>query len=797
MRAALFLIVSLSFPQLSVPIEARAQDRACRVVVALAPPGASATATGPGARLAQRFAALGLTPYGTLADGIAPASPRATSARGTSFDPFGLDPARILLFAAADSIAAHAALDQLASDPGVAWAEPDQLREPTGGPSFPNDPLFVDTRQWGLRNVGPAGYYGGRAGADIHVLGAWQQCVGSNDVLLGVADTGIDPDHPDLGGLLPDGRSRIAYPFNATTTPTAGVIDSFGHGTLVVGVMAARTHDGPHFDSLGIAGVCGGDGALNAGCRIVPIKITRDRSGETGSYEVARALLHATNVGVRALNLSFAGQVPSRVEREAMYYALVRGCVLVAAAGNRGFSAPTQPQYPAAYAADGLGIQVGASDQDDRRTAFSSYGPGLDFLAPGVDIWTTFMTFPSAQGASYPGYVAAAGTSLAAPFGTGAVGLLAAARPELIDTDFQHVLRESADDLAPPGIDAPTGWGRLNAARALEAVRPSLGIWHDEIAGTMSGVVAIDTLRVGETGPGTFGQVRLWPGAEQLEVTAQVAFPDSFLDSIRVWPRLGGTSTVRGGFRLPYYVPWATIAARDANGFTMRGYLYRTQDTACGGCDAVVPLPTDQARFGFTVIGRVDRAPTLRLSAQPPGLTLSPGDTLAIAWEAHDPDVVSAIEVWLDIDGGASLLLARVSGSELGTEVAIPCLGSFGAHGAIRVVALDEQGPHHDRTAESFAIVVRAARCASSGVALAVAPNPARGPTRIAGPAGSQLTIVDLGGRRIRRATLDHSTGTWLWDGLDERGRRVPPGVYLVRLPVGSGVLQKKVVRLD
>lgn len=797
MRAPVFLIVSLSLSPISVPIEARAQDRACRVVVALAPTGAGAKVAGPGARLAQRFAVLGLTRLGTLADGIALASQREASARGTAFGRFDFDPTRVLLLAAADSSAARAALNALASDPGVAWAEPDQLRERTGAPSFPNDPLFVDTRQWGLRNAGPSGYYGGRAGADIHALAAWQQCVGSNDLLLAVADTGIDPDHPDLGGLLPDGRPRIAYPFNATTTPTAGVIDSFGHGTLVVGVMAARTNDGPHFDSLGIAGVCGGDGALNAGCRIVPIKITQNRSGETGSYEVARALLHATSVGARAMNLSFAGPFPSRVEREVMYYALVRGCVLVAAAGNRGFSAPTQPQYPAAYAADGLGIQVGASDQDDRRAVFSSYGPGLDFLAPGVDIWTTFMTFPSAHGASYPGYVPAAGTSLAAPFGAGAAGLLAAARPELIDTDFQHLLRESADDLGPPGLDPPTGWGRLNAAAALEAVRPSLGIWHDEVAGQVTGVVAVDTLRIGETGPGTFGQARFWPGAEQLEVTAQVAFPDSFLDSIRVWPRLGGTSTVRGGFRLPYYVPWATIAAQDANRFTIRGYLYRTLDTACGGCDAVVPLPVDQARFGFTVIGRVDRPPTLRLSAQPPGLTLSPGDTLAIAWQAHDPDEVSAFEVWLDLEAGGSLLLARVAGTATSTEVVIPCLGSFGGHGAIRVVAIDEHGPHHDRTAESFAIEVRAARCASSGVALAVAPNPTRGATRIAGPAGGALTIVDLSGRRIRRATLDHSTGTWLWDGLDDCGRRVPPGVYLVRLPVGSGVLQKKVVRLD
>src|SRR5439155_15884946 len=224
----------------------------------------------------------------------------------------------------------------------------------------------------------------------------------------------------------------------------------FGHGTLVAGVMAARTGDGPHFDSLGIAGVCGGDGRANAGCRIVPIKIAPGRSGSATSFDIARAIRYATAVGARAVNLSFAGAGESAIERAALYDAVTRGCIVVAASGNRGSAAP---QYPAACAADGLCIAVGASDESDRRCAFSSFGPGLDLLAPGTDIWTTFMTYASAAGAHYPGYVAAAGTSFAAPFVSGTVGLLAAARPELIDTDFQRLIRESAHDLGAPGPD--------------------------------------------------------------------------------------------------------------------------------------------------------------------------------------------------------------------------------------------------------------------------------------------------------------------------------------------------------
>src|SRR4029077_7904400 len=76
MRASRRFIVFLSLSLLSIPLEARAQDRASRIVVALsaAPAGA---ATGPSMRLAQRFAALGLTRVQSLADGIALAgSPR-------------------------------------------------------------------------------------------------------------------------------------------------------------------------------------------------------------------------------------------------------------------------------------------------------------------------------------------------------------------------------------------------------------------------------------------------------------------------------------------------------------------------------------------------------------------------------------------------------------------------------------------------------------------------------------------------------------------------------------------------
>ncbi len=776
------------------------------IMLARAPSGARVQVPGP--RFASRLAALGLTRLSALSDGItvAPGAAPLTN-------PFDLDPSRVMLVAASDASTAAAAAAALAGDPEVEWVEPNQPRTiaglafPDGGGlppgPFPDDPMFTDGRQWGLRNLGPAGRYGGIAGADIHALEAWQRSVGSNDLRLAIADTGIDPDQPDLQATLPDGSSRIERGLNVTLEPIPVITDSMGHGTLVTGVMAARTNDGVHFDSLGMAGVCGGDGGTNYGCHIVPIKIAPGHSGEATSYDIARAIVYSVAVGARAMNLSFAGSSPSRVERTALYYAITRGCVVVAAAGNRGFLFGTEPQYPAAYARDGLCIQVGASDPSDQRTLFSSYGPGLDLLAPGLNVWTTFMTYPSYGGASYPGYVAASGTSLAAPHVTGAVGLLAAARPDLADDDLQRVLRESTDDVGAPGVDPLTGHGRLNVAAALEAVRPALGLWHDEVAATLFSSIATDTLRVGESGPGTMDRVRTWPRAELIEATATVAIPDSFLDSIRVWPRVGGTFTVRGGFRLPYFAPSAEVIAQDARSFSLRGYLYRSLDSTCGTCspnDAYLPLPPDQARFGFTVLGRVDRPPTVAVTSPAPGVSLAPGDTLAVAWSATDPDQVTEIEVWFDPERGAPLRLARVPGANSSVVIKAPCLGPRGGHGSLRVVVLDEHGPQLDQASAWIAIEVRGGFCAGippvAGT-LEAWPNPSRDITRIAGAPGGRLDIVDPSGRVVRRAVLDAASGEWSWDGRDARGRSLPPGVYLLRLEGDRGPIQRKIVRVN
>jgi hypothetical protein len=119
--------------------------------------------------------------------------------------------------------------------------------------------------------------------------------------------------------------------------------------------------------------------------------------------------------------------------------------------------------------------------------------------------------------------------------------------------------------------------------------------------------------------------------ARRVAVETTVTLPDSFSGAARVWPRIGGTWTVQPGFRLRYFAPWCEVVNAGADpgsrSFTLRGYLYRVDDDAlpAGVTDAWVPVPPDQARFGFTVIGPVRRpSPPRAPVAATSGLRASP-----------------------------------------------------------------------------------------------------------------------------------------------------------------------------
>jgi hypothetical protein len=817
MRSILRFLVALVIT-LAPAVPGHAADASRELVVQLAagalgePARATPLAARPDAfplAVRARFAALGLHATRALTASRMATAPLA--ARHALPDVFGFHPERIVLVEAADTALVTAALVTLAHDPLVDWAERNLVRAPAMwslGPapdealepmtratldSLPDDPDLRNGRQYALLNVGPSGFYHGVLRADVHALEAWRMSVGDPRIKLAVADTGIDPDQPELGGTLPDGTPRLVDALNVTDDPDPSVIDLYGHGTPVAGVMAARTGNGaPIALGTGVAGVCGGDGRGNVGCRIVPIKIAPGHSGDATSFDIARALLHAADVGARAMNLSFASDGPSRTERLAMTYALFNGCIPVCAAGNSGFDTPRQPLFPAAYASDGLS-DLGRRERPDR--------------SPHAVLVVSDQPRPAGTGRERAHHVHDLSELLRRTLSRLRAGLGHVVRraacdrcdrparrgaPDLSDTDFQHVIRESAHDLPPAGRDAPTAWGRLDLQRMLARVAPGVGLWHDEIAADSFVVSGSGLLTVLEGGTGTLAAHLGSTWSTRLAALGTVAIPDSFLSVTSVWLRVAGTMAVRGDFSIPYFSPSAEVVDHDDHHATFRGFVYRLQEDSCATCDnRYVPLPPSSVRFAFSVLGPVDRPPTL--TVDPIADLGRPGDALDLAWRVSDPDTVTRLEVAFEPSSGGSVPLATVPGGTTGTRVTLPCLARALTPGMLTITAFDEHG-HADRTRVERPFTLLGGPCESPLVAFAVTPSPFVGSLAVRVPGVGRVDVLDAAGRQVR--TLATSGGTVMWDGRDAHGGPAAAGLYFVRFTGPGGALVRRVVRL-
>ncbi|MBC8163092.1 MAG: S8 family serine peptidase, partial [Roseiflexaceae bacterium] len=296
---------------------------------------------------------------------------------------------------------------ELATLPEVAYAEPNYLREVLVAT---NDPLL--DQQWHL--------------GTIRAQEAWARTTGTA-ILIAVLDTGVSPSHPDLQGRIGAGVDL----FNGDDDPR----DDEGHGTHVAGLIAANGNNG-----VGGAGVCWG-------CTVLPIKVLGER-GRGNDATIAAGIRLAVDRGARIITMSLGGPEDSRTLREAVAYAVERNVLLIAAAGNDG-ARGTQLNYPAAY--PGV-LAVGATDERDSLTDFSTSGEFVDLAAPGTNILSSYWSASSGDT-----YAVASGTSESAPLVAGVAGLLLSLRPELNATQLAELIQASADDIDAPGRDPLTG----------------------------------------------------------------------------------------------------------------------------------------------------------------------------------------------------------------------------------------------------------------------------------------------------------------------------------------------------
>lgn len=345
------------------------------------------------------------------------------------------------------------------SDPGVEYAELNHIVTTCVTPSDPLYPI-----QWPLNNTGqafPPASTHGNVDCDIDAPEAWDITTGSPDVIVAVADTGVDYRHRDLNdnmwinsGEIPNngiddelnGYIDDVYGYDFCTYDSerdSDPLDDNGHGTHVAGIIAAEGDNG-----LDIVGV-----SWNA--KIMAVKFIAS-SGYGYEADAVDAIYYAIENGADVISNSWGSDDDFAPLEEVIDYARSRGVVMLASAGNTRNSAP---HYPAYY--DNM-VSVAATTATDERAGFSTYGDWVDTAAPGHTVLSLRATGTS-LGTPYNLHTTiASGTSMACPYAAGVVALIISRHPEWSSEMVIARLLGTADPVASTELK-----GRVNAYKAV------------------------------------------------------------------------------------------------------------------------------------------------------------------------------------------------------------------------------------------------------------------------------------------------------------------------------------------
>lgn len=254
-------------------------------------------------------------------------------------------------------------------------------------------------------------------------------------IKVGVLDTGIDTDHEDL--KLSGGVSFVS---SGTSYD-----DDNGHGTHVAGIIAAQNND------FGIKGI-----APNV--ELYAIKVL-DKYGSGHHSQIINGIEWAVQNNLDIVNLSLSSEEGSKSLKLAVDEAYKKGVHIVAASGNHlsnTFSEDQEVMYPAKYESV---IAVGAIDQSNKHPKFSGSGPELEIVAPGVNIYSTFMNNT---------YESHTGTSMATPYVTAIYALYKEAYPNLIASALREKINKQTKDVGAIGRDVNYGYGIIQAPKLVQ-----------------------------------------------------------------------------------------------------------------------------------------------------------------------------------------------------------------------------------------------------------------------------------------------------------------------------------------
>jgi thermitase len=281
-----------------------------------------------------------------------------------------------------------------------------------------NDPKAKE--QWALKAI-----YADAAFANL------KDAQPQKKALVAILDTGVDSKHEDL---------KDVYRQSPATT------DGHGHGTHCAGIAGAATNNG-----VGIA-------SLNWDGKFVQIAgfSALSSSGSGSAETISQAIVDASKAGADVISMSLGGYspFPPKVEVDAIRFALRKGSIVLAAAGNSNENAKSHA--PANI--DGV-ITVSAVDRNKNKASFSNTNNGLKrpIAAPGVEIMSTK---PKNM------YQAHSGTSMATPLVAGLVGVMRAFKPNLSAEEAYNLLNKTGQTVN----DSPRVGRVINADAAIRAV---------------------------------------------------------------------------------------------------------------------------------------------------------------------------------------------------------------------------------------------------------------------------------------------------------------------------------------
>ena len=384
---------------------------------------------------------------------------------------------------------------------GVVSAAPDEIIQIQ---QTPNDPQYAQL--YGMTKIGaPA---------------AWDTSTGNASFVVGVIDTGVDYNHPDLYLNVWINQAEIPSAVRAQLTDTDGdsiisfrdlnnpvnigagkIIDGNGNGRIdggdllrtaasggwadgtdagangftddLVGWDFANNDNNPFDDNnhgthvAGTIGAIGNNGVGVAGVNwsvsIAGLKfLTASGSGSISG--ATAALNYAVTAGIKVTNNSWGGGGFSSAMSTAISRARDAGHIFVAAAGNSASNNDATPNYPSNYNFDNV-VAVAATDQNDNLASFSSFGATtVDLAAPGVGIRSTT---PNNTYANFNG------TSMATPHVAGAIALYWGANPTLTYQEVIAKLKSSVDVIPSLNGRVATG-GRLNVAKMFATSPPTV-----------------------------------------------------------------------------------------------------------------------------------------------------------------------------------------------------------------------------------------------------------------------------------------------------------------------------------